>query len=283
MDLFLSGDDQQLPPMVQCELASQLSTTLFTRMRSASVKVRMLDIQYRMHPAISLFPSTTFYGSKLRNGVSSADRKSPAGFDWPNREKPVAFISMPDSCIEEGRSSKFNSHEAQKVGQLIRDFSRAGDVSCSQIGVVTPYRAQVERISSLISDAVSVRTVDGFQGQERDVIVFSAVRCNQDGAVGFLNDDKRLNVLLTRARRGLVVIGNRRTLANCGTWGDWIGWVDREGLVRGLCVYSCLFDHLLPGHFHQPRARNGDRYSRQCDQNGQTSHQKFSNGRLIGD
>lgn len=224
--------------MVQCELAkgpTGLSMPLFTRLRSVGVHVRMLDIQYRMHPAIALFPSTEFYDGKLRNGVSAQDREAPKGFDWPCNQKPVAFLEMQDSCLEKSRrSSKLNDFEAQEVSRLIRELSNAGDVSCSQIGVVTPYRAQLERISELISEYgsdIAVRTVDGFQGQERDVIVFSAVRCNEHGNVGFLDDAKRMNVLLTRARRGLIVIGNRRTLSHCEMWKKWIQWADRERLV----------------------------------------------------
>lgn len=82
---------------------------------------------------------------------------------------------------------------------------------------------------------VDVRTVDGFQGQEREVIVFSAVRANDDGKgwkqVGFLDDPHRMNVLLTRARRGLVVVGNRETLASDQLWSCWIDYVDQHKLV----------------------------------------------------
>lgn len=192
----------------------------------------MLEIQYRMHPTIAHFPSKTFYGGKLRNGVSTEDRQPPSGFDWPCSQKPVAFVNMPDRCLERSKSSsKFNDSEAEAVSRLIRDLLNGGDVSCSQIGVVTPYRAQVERISSLISGDVAVRTVDGFQGQERDVIVFSAVRCNEHRFVGFLDDAKRMNVLLTRARRGLIVVGNRSTLSCCDMWKKWICWADEENLV----------------------------------------------------
>ena len=80
--------------------------------------------------------------------------------------------------------------------------------------------------------SVSIRSVDGFQGQERELIIFSAVRSNDLGQLGFLDDDKRMNVLLTRARKGLIVIGNGDTLAqNDSTWKKWIDWMKKEQLV----------------------------------------------------
>jgi len=82
---------------------------------------------------------------------------------------------------------------------------------------------------------VDVRTVDGFQGQEREIIVFSAVRANDDGhgwkQVGFLDDPHRMNVLLTRARRGLVVVGNSETLASNELWKSWIDYAEQHGLI----------------------------------------------------
>jgi regulator of nonsense transcripts 1 len=79
---------------------------------------------------------------------------------------------------------------------------------------------------------ISIRSVDGFQGQERELIIFSAVRSNDVGQLGFLEDDKRMNVLLTRARRGLIVIGNSTTLAQKdSTWKKWVEWMGKEKLI----------------------------------------------------
>ena len=119
---------------------------------------------------------------------------------------------------------------------VVSDLLGAGDVTSDGIGVITPYQAQLKLILDKMKQKnlgnVSVRTVDGFQGQERDVIVFSAVRCNEHGFIGFLNDDKRMNVLLTRARRGMIVIGNKKTLEHCELWKAWINWVDENKLAR---------------------------------------------------
>lgn len=236
--ISLIGDDQQLPPMVLCDLAkgpNLLSTSLFSRLRQAGFSVRMLDIQYRMHPSIAWFPSRQFYDGRLNSGVTGEERKAPTGFNWPNKNIPVAFLTTPNSAEETCKaSSKQNVFEAKQVCEVVLQLLNAKDVSEESIGIITPYRAQLKLISEKKQlQNVSVRTVDGFQGQERDVIVFSAVRCNEHGFVGFLDDEKRMNVLLTRARRGMIVIGNRQTLGKCDLWKKWIDWVDDNKLSRG--------------------------------------------------
>lgn len=237
--IFVQGDDQQLPPMVLCELAkgpNLLSTSMFSRLRQVGFPVRMLDVQYRMHPSIASFPSRQFYEGKLQSGVSGDDRKAPDGFNWPNKGVPVAFLTTPNSAEEMTKaSSKQNAFEAKQVSEIVLDLLKAKDVTEDQIGIITPYRAQLKLISETKQlQNISIRTVDGFQGQERDVIVFSAVRCNEHGNVGFLDDEKRMNVLLTRARRGLIVIGNKQTLGKCDLWQKWIDWVEENKLSRDI-------------------------------------------------
>lgn len=224
--------------MVLCELAKGpdlLTVSMFSRLRKVGLPVRMLNVQYRMHPAIALFPSSQFYDGRLHNGVSDEDRRPPAGFNWPNETKPAVFLKTPDLAQENSKaSSKQNDFEARQVCEVVRELLKTGDVTSDGIGIITPYRAQLKLISDKIKEFenVSVRTVDGFQGHERDVVVFSAVRCNEHGFVGFLDDEKRMNVLLTRARRGMIVIGNKKTLEKCDLWKRWIEWVEENKLSR---------------------------------------------------
>lgn len=224
--------------MVLCELAkgpNLLTVSMFSRLRTVGLPVRMLNVQYRMHPTIAFFASSHFYDGRLNNGVSGEERRAPVGFNWPNKTKPVAFLKTPDFAQESSKaSSKLNGFEARQVYEVVRDLLKEGDITNNGVGVITPYRAQLKLIADEIKEFenVSVRTVDGFQGQERDVIVFSAVRCNEHGFVGFLDDEKRMNVLLTRARRGMIVIGNKRTLGKCALWSKWIDWVEENELVR---------------------------------------------------
>ena len=104
-------------------------------------------------------------------------------------------------------------------------FVDEGGLDLKDIGIVTPYAGQVRAIRDLLPESlqeVEVRTIDGYQGREKDVIIFSCVRSNSDGNIGFLSDRRRLNVALTRAKRGLVVIGNSDTLRHDDNWGAWI-------------------------------------------------------------
>ena len=126
--------------------------------------------------------------------------------------------------------------------------------SPGDIGVIAPYAAQVRRLRELWSSSpayasapsdepgwgvdaearaereLEVHSVDGFQGREKEVIVLCTVRGNSGGSLGFVADDRRLNVAVTRAKRGLVVLGNRATLSSDKTWREWIRWVDKRGL-----------------------------------------------------
>ncbi|XP_028415349.1 uncharacterized protein LOC114538372 [Dendronephthya gigantea] len=233
--LVLVGDDNQLPPTIKNNENKQLGDTTFSRLRKFGYPVHLLDTQYRMHPCISEFPSTTFYKGKLKNGVTEKDRPIPKGFSWPDKTRPLAFVTiLKDTEKRSGRSRK-NLKEAEIVKRVVDDVIIAGDLSKEEIGIVTPYSAQVKLLKEMIQknyQGISVRSVDGFQGQERELIIFSAVRSNDVGKLGFLDDDKRMNVLLTRARRGLIVIGNGSTLAqNDSTWKKWVNWMEKEKLI----------------------------------------------------
>ena len=121
--------------------------------------------------------------------------------------------------------------------QTLRSVIDAGELEPEHVGIVTPYRGQKELIQKLIAseeqfDGVEVNTVDGYQGREKEMIVFSSVRANEDGKVGFLADWRRLNVALTRAKRGVVVFGCAATLRNDPVWNSWIEHVVATGGYR---------------------------------------------------
>ncbi|KAI8492821.1 hypothetical protein Bbelb_294180 [Branchiostoma belcheri] len=223
----LIGDDQQLPPLVQSEEAQELKISLFERWRGQKFRVHLLDTQYRMHPAISTFPSQHFYQGQIKDGVEVSDRIPPQGFNWPNRNLPVSYINVCQRLPGESSrgTSKFNVEEVKIVIDVTKRLLEGGDIVEGDIGIVSPYKAQIEEIKRCLDRNIAVRSVDGFQGQERDVIIFSAVRANEGGYVGFLNDPRRMNVLLTRARRGLIVVGNGETLEKGSE--DWRKWIER--------------------------------------------------------
>jgi regulator of nonsense transcripts 1 len=194
-----------------------------------------LLVQYRMHPFIGEWPNKAFYKGLLQHGVPPADRLPPGGFPWPAamgvnaaaREEgtcmggegsaPVAMVPVkyPEDTGE--GVSKSNAAEAQVVVEVLANLFGLGSVSPGDVGVVTPYAGQVRLVKQILLakgnqalglsgdqsiNDVEVMSVDGFQGREKDVIIFTCVRSNPRGQLGFLSDRRRLNVAITRARRG---------------------------------------------------------------------------------
>ncbi|KAL3148087.1 hypothetical protein ABBQ38_15521 [Trebouxia sp. C0009 RCD-2024] len=242
----LVGDPCQLPPTVVSLRAGEagLGVSMMERLQAAGVAVQMLKTQYRMHPVLASWPSSTFYGNQLLSHPTPAERKPPQGFPWPVPGLPIAFLACPGqerrtaliSSSTAGTSYQ-NDQEALAVLKVLQQLLSGSDaLQAKDIGVITPYTGQVRAIRaaleqqrpSLATGQLDVKSVDGFQGQEKDVIIFSAVRANEQGRVGFLSDRRRLNVALTRARRGLIVIGSKITLSHDPTWRSWIWWVSSK-------------------------------------------------------
>ena len=192
-----------------------------------------------MHPCIAMFPSDLFYGGKLLNGVSAPERRPLAGFPWPREEFPVAFVPVKGIEMDDG-VSKMNEAEAAAACDAVAALLSGGQCTPSDIAVVTPYAAQARLIRRMTrrltqnsgQSYIEVSSVDGFQGREKQAVVFSAVRSNDYGAIGFAGDWRRVNVSFTRARRALIVIGNDQTLrrGDPDTWMPWLAWADAHGL-----------------------------------------------------
>mmetsp|Transcript_80590 Transcript_80590/g.218237 ORF Transcript_80590/g.218237 Transcript_80590/m.218237 type:complete len:982 (+) Transcript_80590:170-3115(+) len=241
---ILIGDQCQLPPTVLSDLAENenLGESMFTRLVTQGVRPVLLDTQYRMHPLISEFASAAFYNGRLQNGVAHFDRKPPDGFPWPQRQMPVAFVNLEKGEEKREGSSYVNPAEAEKTLWALQEVCKNEILGPDDVGLVTPYKGQVNLIKKLIRErpglqkfrsGLEVESVDGFQGQEKEVIIFCAVRNNRDGKVGFLSDWRRLNVMLTRARRGCIVIGSRSTLVSDPLWAEWLKWAAFRGAICG--------------------------------------------------
>jgi superfamily I DNA and/or RNA helicase len=143
---------------------------------AAAAAAAVAVVRYRMHPAISTFASDCFYGGRIRDGVSARDRPVPRGFDWPRRDFPVAFVDVPHGREEgDGSSSKANAAEAAVVMQVVVRLVRDGRVAPAEVGIVTPYAAQVRALRRLRDREglreVECASVDGFQGREKEVRV----------------------------------------------------------------------------------------------------------------
>jgi len=251
--LILIGDQCQLQPMVKSDLArsQDFGVSLFNRFCRQGVPLAMLDTQYRMHPAIADFPSGAFYNGLLRSGVHPADRLPTRYWEWPSRASPVCFVDAQNGWDSswEGGHEVTNAEEVRLVLLTLKKLLRDPDLSVTAddgtypVGIITPYAAQKELIKSELEKAgivdlngkqlVETNSVDGFQGREKDIIIFSAVRSNDTGTVGFLHDWRRINVMLTRARRGLIIIGNRKTLETDYFWKSWLKWASVHGCVQG--------------------------------------------------
>jgi regulator of nonsense transcripts 1 len=248
--LVLIGDHKQLPPTLLSQRAQELGLglSLFDRLvRTDGTDYSMLQRQYRMHPVIADFASKHFYNGLLTSAVTAGERPPPKGLDFKNPERPVAFVRVggESEFLEvDSNGSKCNVREAQAIVGLVLQLLRAGEITKSQIAVISPYSAQTRTIKGMLIkafapqalDGLRIDTVDGFQGMEKEVVIVSTVRSNGRGTVGFLRDYRRTNVLLTRARRALVVYGNEHTLRKDETWRSWLEWYAEkvEGAGGGL-------------------------------------------------
>lgn len=222
--VVFAGDHCQLPPTVKslAALKAGLGRTLMERLvENHPEAVTMLGVQYRMNEEIMRFSSDWFYGGK----VVSAPQVSHRGIlDY---DVPMVWVDTDDDGDGVGGGfSLLNRAEAEQTLDILREyFTKIGKTRILEeridVGVISPYRAQVQLLRSLIKrDAffkpyrslISVNTVDGFQGQERDIILISLVRSNDNGHIGFLRDLRRMNVAITRARMKLIILGNPATM-----------------------------------------------------------------------
>ena len=190
----LIGDDRQLPPVVRTR---ELAHSMFERLKRDSQNVTLLETQYRMHPDIMEVSNRFFYEGRLRSGITAEERTPPDGPDG----MPVVFIP-----VESQRDGRSNIDEARVVVDLVRSFTHDRGIDPGSIGVVSPFRAQVVLLRQMLAGSrVTVDTVERFQGGERDIMILSFVRSR---GTGFVFDDRRLNVAITRARRKLVLVAH---------------------------------------------------------------------------
>lgn len=243
----LVGDHKQLGPVIMNKKAAKagLNQSLFERLVNLRLQPIRLNIQYRMHPCLSEFPSNMFYDGSLQNGVTHANRlRRDVDFPWPVADMPMMFWSnLGNEEISASGTSYLNRTEASNVEKVVTRFFKAG-VKPVDIGVITPYEGQRSYIVSTMQNTgtfkkesykeVEVASVDAFQGREKDFIVLSCVRSNDNQGIGFLSDPRRLNVALTRAKYGLVIIGNPKVLSKHELWHHLlVHFKDRKCLVEG--------------------------------------------------
>ena len=226
---ILAGDHHQLPPTVISNEATPLRKSLFERMQDyfPKNKSKLLNIQYRMHEEIMSFSNEHFYESKLMAHPSIAkhdlsDLPSFEPFPYIDRKieqvlnpkKPIVFLACNEGKEEQHIESYsyYNTAEIDLV-QKTADALLSSRLFPEDIGIISPYEQQINRLKGRLNDyQIEIKTIDGFQGREKEVIIISLVRANSNGNLGFLTDYRRLNVALTRAKRKLIIIGHPSTL-----------------------------------------------------------------------
>lgn len=225
--VILAGDHCQLPPTVKAPeaLRAGLGHTLMqTIVKNKPDTVSLLKLQYRMNDEIMRFSSEWFYGGMLQS-APEVKYRSILDFDTPIEWINTEGLDCNEEFIGENYG-RINKSEAElSIDQLKGYITKIGRERFLDeridVGMISPYKAQVQYLRRLVRNdaffkpyrqAITINTVDGFQGQERDVILISLVRANEEGQIGFLNDLRRMNVAITRARMKLIILGDASTL-----------------------------------------------------------------------
>jgi superfamily I DNA and/or RNA helicase len=238
--VIFAGDHLQLPPTIKSQQAAKdgLSTTLLEKCTTLYPEaVVLLEEQYRMNEAIMGFSSKEFYDNRLNAHESVASRILFPG------DVPLSFVDTAGCGYDEKQegTSTANPEEAaflfkhlhKLVGELTGYYPAE---NFPTIAVISPYKEQIRILNQLLQDSpelmvyadkIAVNTIDSFQGQERDVVYISLTRSNTEGEIGFLNDIRRMNVAMTRARKKLVVIGDSSTLASSAFYADMISYAEQ--------------------------------------------------------
>ncbi len=241
----IAGDHKQLPPTVVSD-TKELKKSLFEDLINTYPKLsQMLRIQYRMNQKIMGFSNEMFYDGKLiadesvkNHTIADLELQKPNRFQDILDETPIVFVDTQGMEAYErlpDRSTSYeNEKEAKIVQALVEELLDMG-AKIEDIGIITPYAAQVKLLKRLLDSeerVFEIKSVDGFQGREKEIIIISFVRSNDKGEIGFLQDLRRLNVALTRAKRKLICIGDSQTLSHNEVYAKLIEYMQKEGKVR---------------------------------------------------
>uniref|UniRef100_A0A0E0DHM3 UvrD-like helicase ATP-binding domain-containing protein n=1 Tax=Oryza meridionalis TaxID=40149 RepID=A0A0E0DHM3_9ORYZ len=242
------GDEYQLPALVKSKIADNacFGRSVFERLSLLGYSKHLLNVQYRMHPEISRFPVAIFYDGKISDGSNVTSKNYERKFLASKIFGPYSFINVDgghETTEKNGRSLK-NTIEVATVLRIVQRLFKEAVSTQSKlsVGVVSPYNAQVRAIQEKVGKSynmydgfsVKVKSVDGFQGAEEDIIIISTVRSNGAGSVGFLTNLQRTNVALTRAKHCLWIVGNGTTLSNSKS--IW------QKIIKDAQDRGCFFD-----------------------------------------
>ncbi|NWR49136.1 SMBP2 protein, partial [Regulus satrapa] len=256
---ILAGDHKQLPPTIISHRAAAegLSLSLMERLAGhyGERVVRMLTVQYRMHQDIMEWASSELYGGQLSAHPSVAQhllRDLPGVSSTEETSIPLLLIDTAGCGLFElevqDEQSKGNPGEVQLVGMHIQALVDAG-VKAKDIAVVAPYNLQVDMLQQHLCHShpeLEIKSVDGFQGREKEAVILSFVRSNRKGEVGFLAEERRINVAVTRARRQVAVVCDSHTVGSRPFLRRLLDHLSQHGLVRSAFEY---LDDLVPQNY----------------------------------
>jgi predicted DNA helicase len=240
----IAGDHKQLPPTVVSEEAKELRRSLFEDLIERHPDhSSMLRVQYRMHEKIMGFSNEHFYEGRLIAHESVAHHTlADLGLAAPKRCEeildptlPIVFVDTKGIEAPERLPDRSTSYENPKEAAIVKELAdellQMG-LAARDLGIISPYLAQVKRIKKLYEEPlVEVKSVDGFQGREKEAIIISFVRSNPEGNIGFLKDLRRLNVAITRPRRKLICVGDSSTLSSEPIYREFIDYITKNGRI----------------------------------------------------
>lgn len=249
--VIFSGDHFQLPPVVKSIKAKKegLDITLLDRCIKLEGVSSLLTRQYRMHNAIMSFSNAYFYNNELEADITVKEALLDATSESDLLSLPVELIDTAGCSFDEVQNpetlSLFNIGEAdllyKHLNLLLEQYAYSYPEQKISVGIISPYKEQIELLKEKLSeqnmegkpiDHISVKTIDGFQGEERDVIYISLVRSNTESEIGFLSDIRRMNVALTRARKKLVVIMDTATVGNHPFYKSFIEYCEKNNFYK---------------------------------------------------
>lgn len=242
--VVLTGDPFQLPPTIKSHEARRdgLAITLIEKALERQTHTSLLKTQYRMHEKIMGFSNQQFYDGQLE--AAEAVAKHALGQD---PETPIVFVDTAGAGCEEqmqqAYKSRYNEGEFQilceHLYQLLDHCELAGIAPLPSIAIISPYREQVIQMKKAVKEdhrlaeiPITINTIDGFQGQERDVVYISLVRSNDKCEIGFLKDYRRMNVAMTRARKKLVIVGDSATIGSDTFYEQFLEYCEAVGTYR---------------------------------------------------
>ena len=219
----LAGDHFQLPPTVLSHEAAKLglNKSILEVAIGHVPAIYLLDTQYRMRESIAGFSGNYFYEGKLRTAAHLVDSG-----------KHISFIDTAGSGFQESRGSDGMSLQNKGELEVVQKLLETGSLDPARVALISPYSGQVTAAREILPKEMRISTIDSFQGQEKEVIILSLVRSNDDGEIGFLKDYRRMNVAITRAQQQLFVVGDSATIGADPFYNAFLSYVEKYGEYR---------------------------------------------------